>query len=309
MKKYLSLVLALCAFAAADSAQPGGGKNGGDHEADLRSIVEAERGFARTSVEKGTRAAFIDNLADDGVLFRPGPVNGKKWWSERPSRPGVLSWQPVYADVAWAGDLGYTTGPWEFREKSLEDKPVAFGQYVTIWKRQADGAWKVAVDLGTSNPPPQAPAPEVKFPEGDEVNKKLKPAAADAPGGLARILKLEGDFAKRMAGKDGAEAFLSFAADDVRLFREKSFPGVGLETARAMLAGKSGDWTWRPAKADISRSGDLGYAYGAYEFRAGDGKAGESGSYLRIWKRQRRGGKWKIVLDILNPLPPKTAAG
>ena len=31
----------------------------------LRSLVEAERGFARASVEKGTREAFIMNLADD----------------------------------------------------------------------------------------------------------------------------------------------------------------------------------------------------------------------------------------------------
>src|SRR4051812_320240 len=104
---------------------------------DLPSLVEAERGFARTSVEKGTREAFLANLADDAVIFHPHPVNGKKWWNDQPVRPGVLSWRPSFAFVSRAGDLGYTTGPWEYRGKSMEDKPVAFGYFVTIWKRQA----------------------------------------------------------------------------------------------------------------------------------------------------------------------------
>lgn len=308
MKKYLSLVLVLCAFAAGSPARSSS-SSGDDHEADLRSIVEAERGFARMSEEKGMRAAFIENLADDGVLFRPGPVNGKKWWSERPTRPGVLSWRPVYADVARSGEMGYTTGPWEFREKSLEEKPVAFGQFVTIWKRQADGAWKVAIDLGTGNPQPpstDAPAPEVKFPASSKADKKLK-TKTDAEAGRIALLKVEDDFAKRVAAKKTAAAYLSFLAGDVRLFRTEAFPATGREAARALLLQKPGLLSWHPTKADVSRSGELGYTYGAYEFHADDAKASvESGNYLRIWKRQANG-KWMVVLDILNPVPPKTA--
>jgi ketosteroid isomerase-like protein len=304
MKKYLSLALVLCAFVAGSPARSVNGSD--DHEADLRSIVEAERGFARMSEEKGMRAAFIENLADDGVLFRPGPVNGKKWWSERPSRPGVLSWRPVFADVARSGEMGYTTGPWEFREKSLEDKPVAFGQFVTIWKRQSDGAWKVAVDLGTSNPQPPAEtsALEVKFPASNQADKKLK-LKTDAEAGRAALLKMEEEFAKRVAASKTADAYLSFLAGYVRLFRMNVFPATGREAAGALLLQKPGLLTWHPLMADVSHSGELGYTYGAYEFHAGDAKAAvESGNYLRIWKRQADG-KWKVVLDILNPIPPK----
>jgi ketosteroid isomerase-like protein len=302
MNKYLSILLMLFAFFA---ASPTSHSVSGDREADLRSIVEAERGFARLSVEKGTRAAFIENLADDSVLFRPEPVNGKKWWSERPARPGVLSWRPIFADVASAGDLGYTTGPWEFREKSMEDKPVAFGQYVTIWKRQS-GTWKVAIDLGTSNPRPTeaAPATEVKFPADNQGNKKLR---MDAEALRAALLKVETDFAKHVAAKESVDAYLSFLADDVRLFRMDAFPAIGKEATRAMLAAKPGAMTWQPVRADVSSSGDLGYSYGTYEFKTADRKAIESGNYLRIWKRRGKG-KWKVVLDILNPVPPKASA-
>jgi ketosteroid isomerase-like protein len=308
MKKYLSLVLVLCALAAGSPARSS--SSGDDREADLRSIVEAERGFARMSEEKGMRAAFIENLADDGVLFRPGPVNGKKWWSERPVRPGVLSWRPVFADVARSGEMGYTTGPWEFREKSLEDKPVAFGQFVTVWKRQPDGAWKVAIDLGTGNPQPplaDAPAPEVKFPVSSKADKKLK-LKMDAEAERSALFKVEDDYAKRVAAKKTAAAYLSFLAGDVRLFRTEAFPAVGREAARALLLKKPGVLSWQPTKVDVSRSGELGYTYGAYEFHADDVKASvESGNYLRIWKRQADG-KWMVVLDILNPLPPKAAS-
>jgi ketosteroid isomerase-like protein len=290
VKKLLSITLVLCALMANGLAQKS------DRDATLRSLLEAERGFAKASIDKGTRAAFIENLADDSTVFHPGPVNGKKWWTERPIRPGVLSWQPVFADVSNAGEMGYTTGPWEFREKSLTDKPIAFGQFVTVWKVQADGTWKAAVDLGISNPQPQTPAPQVAFPAN---NKKPKSKMEAEP---SELLKTEIDFSKHVAEKKTVDAFLSYLAEDVRLFREGSFPAIGREATRALLATKTGLLTWQATKAEVSRSGDLGYSYGSYELKASDGKA-ENGNYLRIWKRQGNG-KWKVVLDLLNLIPP-----
>jgi ketosteroid isomerase-like protein len=302
MRKLLSALLIICAFAASYPAQKS------DRNADLRSLVEAERGFARASVEKGTRAAFIENLADDSILFRPRPVNGKKWMEERKATPGVLTWQPVFADVSGAGDMGYTTGPWEYREKSLQDQPAAHGQFVSIWKRQANRTWKVAVDIGTTNPRPEQPAPEdVTFPAGARHQKKQKKIGADVEAERATLLRMEEDFSKSSAAKTTVDAFLSYIADDVRLFRTSAFPAVGREAARVMLAKKSGLLAWKPATAEVSQSGDLGYSYGSYEFKAADGKATESGNYLRIWKKQQDG-RWKVVLDLLNPLPPAPAS-
>lgn len=297
MKKLPSILLLLCALVASALAQ----KND-ERDANLRSLVEAERGFARASIDKGTRAAFIENLADDSILFRPRPVAGKKWMEERKATPGVLTWQPIFADVSSAGEMGYTTGPWEYRAKNLGDEPVAHGQFVSIWKRQANGTWKVAVDLGTENPKPEKPAPEVTFPAGNGGHKKQQKPETDAEAGRVALVKVEDDFSKHLAAKTTVDAFVSYLADDVRLFRTNAFPAVGREAARAMLAAKPGLLTWQPTKAEVSRSGDLGYSYGSYEFKASEGFA-ESGNYLRIWKKQADG-KWKVVLDLLNPIPP-----
>jgi ketosteroid isomerase-like protein len=270
------------------------------------SLVEAERAFAAASVAKGTRDAFLENLADDSVLFHPGPVDGKKWWREQPVRPGVLTWQPIFASVSRAGDLGYTTGPWEFREKSLDDKPVASGYFVSIWKRQAGGVWKVVLDLGTRNPQPQTPAPVLQVPRDYPVNTKSKPKV-DVEAARSTLIKTEDDFSKLLAGKNTVDSFLSYLADDVRLYRTNAFPVIGKEASGVALAAKPGQLTWQNVKTDVSTSGDLGYTYGAYEFKAsGDSKTTESGNYMRIWKKQANG-KWRVVLDLLNPIPPATA--
>lgn len=300
MRKAVFVLLLLSALAPAALTQ-----KKSDRKAALRSLVEAERAFASLSEAKGIKESFVANLAEDGVLFRPGPVAGKKWMEEHPAPPGVLSWRPDFADVASSGELGYTAGPWEFREKSLADKPVAHGQFVTIWKRQPDGVWKVAVDLGISHPPPEKVSTKVASPAGVDGDKKPWPKT-DAEAERAALIKLENDFSQDVAAKQTIDALLSRAAPNVRVYRANAYPAVGREAARALLLEKqTGAMTWRPVDGGVSRSAELGYTYGAYELKAG-GKAAESGNYLRVWKR-RPGGEWKVVLDISYPVPASAA--
>jgi hypothetical protein len=40
-------------------------------------LVQMERDFARSAATKGTRDAFLEFIADDGILFQPAPINGK----------------------------------------------------------------------------------------------------------------------------------------------------------------------------------------------------------------------------------------
>ncbi|PYS49385.1 MAG: hypothetical protein DMF68_10125 [Acidobacteria bacterium] len=299
MKKYLSVSLILFAFSVSIRAQTTNAPS------DLQSLVEAERAFARTALDKGIREAFIANLADDGVLFRPRAVAGKKWMEEHTSQPGVLTWQPIFAFVSRAGDMGYTTGPWEYREKSVDDKPVAFGNFVTIWKKQSDGAWKVVLDLGTRNPQPQTPAPQIRLVETlkDISSKQNTKTIVYLEAERADLLKTENDFLKLLTTQNKLESFLSYLDANVRLFRMNAFPVVDKGATRGALEGKIETLTWQTTKADVSPSGDLGYTYGTYALKSGaDLKQTESGNYMRIWRKQRDG-KWRVVLDLLNPIP------
>src|SRR4030095_2545307 len=162
-----------------------------------QALVQMERDFARSAATKGTRDAFLEFIADDGILFQPGPVNGKKFWTERQPRKGLLSWEPIFADVSRAGDLGYTTGPWEFRPNGPDDQPVAFGQYFTIWKKQTDGSWKAALDRGVPNKKPIS-GKIVQFPIGDDETSAIK---IDVVRGRQQLLTLENELNAHAAKK------------------------------------------------------------------------------------------------------------
>lgn len=299
MKKALPLLLILCTTFAALAV-----RQRSDHSSDLDSLVNTEREFARTAAAKNTRDAFLAFLADDGIVFSPGPSNGKKTWEARPVRPGLLSWEPIYADISAAGDLGYDTGPWEFRPKGAEDKPAAFGNFMTIWKKQADGTFKFMLDLGISNPQPTSNQTLQFSSVKSKTTKNVSEGDVEAERG--NILNMEREFSKTAVDKGVLKAYLSYTADDVRLLREGKFPFVGKQAARTALEASEGKMSWQPSKSDVSRSVDLGYTYGTYDWKSADGKTDESGYYVHVWKRQPDG-KWKVVMEVLNPLPKKTS--
>ena len=262
-----------------------------------RALVEMEHAFAQTAATKGTRDAFLECLADDGIIFQPGPVNGKKFWRERPSRKGSLSWEPIFADVSRAGDLGYTTGPWEFRPNGPDDQPIAFGQYFTIWKKQRDGSWKAVLDRGVASEKSFA-TKLLQFPLHDEAS--TYDSKFNIAPGRAALMKLEEDFSTLSVRKGATAAFDSYLAGDARVLRQNVAPAVGKENALVLISGSAGTLTWKPTMADVSASGDLGYTYGAFDLKRGDAII-EHGSYVRVWKKDGNG--WRVVIDVMSPDP------
>ncbi len=273
-----------------------------DRQAALDSLVAAERAFAKTSEEKGFRGAFLDFLADDGLLFRPDPVNGKEFMRGRPASPALLSWYPILAEVSLDGDLGYTTGPWEFRAKGKDDPEVAaYGYFATIWRKQADGSWKALLDHGTENPKPSSVAAVSIAPANPAKVERSALPKVDAEAEKTALLAADRAFAKA-AETGSAAAYLGVVADQARLQREGHPPFVGSEAIRAALAEDAGPRTWEPAGAVVASSGDLGSTYGIAKRRSVDGAWFDADTYFRIWKKQP-GGPWKLIHEVLTPRP------
>jgi len=134
---------------------------------------------ARTNAEDSIRAAdqqwlkvFADKdleksvafCAEDGSVLAPNaPIaTGKeaigKLFSGFFALPGFkISWRPVKAQVAKSGELGYTSGVYQMTFNDPSGKPASdTGKYVTIWKKQGDGGWKVLFDIFNSDLPPSA---------------------------------------------------------------------------------------------------------------------------------------------------------
>jgi|ERR1700686_3943857 len=223
MRILLLSLLIVCAFIAPVVAQ---NKTRVD---DLKSMVETERAFSRMSEEKGTREAFAEFIADDGILFRPTAVFGKKWMQEHPlptsTTRSLLSWQPIFADVSRAGDLGYTTGPWQFRKDIKDAGPAAFGNFMTVWKKQPHGPWRFVLDLGISNPDPKTTTRRVEPGSFQPVTGSFK--RIDLDSARAALWNVDREFSKASADQGAREAFLLYAARDVRIFRNDHFPFCG----------------------------------------------------------------------------------
>ena len=265
----------------------------------LQKMVQTEQAFSRMAAEKNTRDAFMAFIADDGLLFRPGAVNGKQWMRDHPvpasdKRP-LLAWQPAFAGMAAAGDLGFTTGPWEFKQDVKDEKPAGYGHFVTLWKEQADGSWKFVVDLGINHP--QSGGPQTLWnPLAEKARKNFK--AVDVAKALQALLDRDREFSSAVGKRGLAQGFSSYSSPDVRLYRTGSLPFVGRTAAANALTSAKGQPTWTPLGGDVSRSGDLGYTHGTYETTDGAKGVIERGSYLHIWKNE--GGVWRVVLDVTN---------
>ena len=91
MLKPLSIAAALAVAAVSFQSSPS--------KTPLQAMIDQERAFAKLAVEKGTRDAFLEYLADESLLFTPGPTPGKLYYKNRPALPMKLRWVPEFADV------------------------------------------------------------------------------------------------------------------------------------------------------------------------------------------------------------------
>jgi ketosteroid isomerase-like protein len=128
-------------------------------------LKESDRAFARDTAERGVEG-WVAWFDEEGVMLPAGSslTRGREairdLMTPAFADPAViLHWGPTEARVSRSGDLGYTLGWYELRRRADEETvTLKRGKYVTIWRKQADGSWKVIVDAGTEDAAP-APAP------------------------------------------------------------------------------------------------------------------------------------------------------
>jgi len=122
------------------------------------SMKQLEADFLKASLERGS-VGYMSFYSEDAVELPNdsdailGKANIAKGMSFLDDKNNRLTWSPVSAGISGSGDLGYTWGTYEFRSKLKDgNETVENGKYMTLWKKQPDGSWKVAVDMGNSGP-------------------------------------------------------------------------------------------------------------------------------------------------------------
>jgi ketosteroid isomerase-like protein len=120
-------------------------------------LMELEGRFAQAVAAEGGKA-FAEWFADDAVTLNNGQsatmgraaIAAQAHWDPKEYQ---LTWVPQGAQMGPSNDMGFTWGHYEGRSKDKNGQPVVItGRYMTVWKKVADGSWKVALDASANEP-------------------------------------------------------------------------------------------------------------------------------------------------------------
>src|SRR4029453_10727519 len=132
------LLLATCSFGCASSADVA-------KERETLTTLDKEWAASAGNVDK-----FMSYYAPDASFYAPGlplatgPGPIREAVTKMMSSPGFsLTFAPTGAEVSGSGDLGYTSGTYEATMNGAAEK----GKYITVWKKQSGGDWKVKEDI------------------------------------------------------------------------------------------------------------------------------------------------------------------
>ena len=261
----------------------------------LTDMMRTEQRFAARALVVGWKQAFLEYFADSAVAFngdQTEPARDQFRRQPDPPKDRRLIWEPRYGDISSTGDLGYLTGPVRRIVPGQNNGQPYHSVYASVWRRQADGSYKVVMDMGVPTPGP------VMFADGFTAAQRTDVyAGRTTPEAAAKSLKTT-DAALTNAARSGqADAYRAHLAPNVRFHRPEAMPVVGEDAALKWLAGQPRYVSGEAKYAETSMAGDLGYTYGTYAL---PGNQDSHGFYVRVWTRGRDG-VWRVALDVLQP--------
>jgi ketosteroid isomerase-like protein len=128
--------------------------------ADEAAIREADIAWSKIAESKQVDE-HVKYYLTDATVASPneelvqGRESIRKMVASMFAMPGFsIKWQPTKVEVSQSGDLGYSAGAYQMTMNGPNGAPMNdHGKYIEIWKKQADGSWKVATEMFNSDLP------------------------------------------------------------------------------------------------------------------------------------------------------------
>ena len=158
-------------------------------------------------------------IADDGILFKPNAVNGKQYLLDSKTSPGFLNCYPVFAKVSEAGDLGFTTGQWEYR-KAKDSVAIYFENFCTVWQLKKIGELKFVIDFGNSNNKPNEDLVPLCYIKNSNTHPKNK---NNASPDIDELIKKDKSFYQNVATKEKQANYNKYFSANSRFLRDDHF--------------------------------------------------------------------------------------
>ena len=128
-------------FTPAPDAAVSHAPTGATRDTAKTDLLQADRAFAAAAGDDVVRAYSVW-LTGTARVYRDGlqPLTTPDAIAKHlASVPAPTTWEPIASEVSASADLGYSYGRYSGGEQR--------GHYVRMWKRQADGAWKIVLDV------------------------------------------------------------------------------------------------------------------------------------------------------------------
>lgn len=149
------------------------------------SLEKAELDFAADTEARGVEG-WVAAFADDGAQLgaKGTATRGKE--RIRAAMGPVLArfrilWKPTLVEVSPAGDMGYTYGQYEVRRRDGTPEVLERGAYMSVWRREADGHWKVIADMGSEDTSPRTTPASAAGPQPPDAPAPPTPPPAPTP--------------------------------------------------------------------------------------------------------------------------------
>jgi|GEM_PF-245448 len=271
-----------------------------DNTHHLESLVNAERKFAELSRDKNPREAFLQNLDESSITFNKGEVithsldSIQKW---QVNESDYLFWWPLVADIAASGDLGYTTGPFEWGKREAGNLEITGGgYYASVWQKNKNGQWKVAADLGAGV---LDPLDKSRHWIKEEKIHILSSESMDIEKEREHILHYDKTYNDRLNAE--RKSFTTdYLSPNGRLHRSGEKPFDTPEKIQANIdIEKNVSFSFEQSGGGIAKSADMAYTYGQTTLVVNTDEKEQKilTNYLRVWKKENQ--QWKIVLDVI----------
>ncbi len=116
---------------------------------DRNELREMDRVFLKSVQSKGIMRGYSEFFSAEARLHRQNrqPILGidsiRAFLSGQRHRP---SWAPMYSDVSYSVDLGYTYGSYELKGPG-SNETTEKGYYARVWKNNGENKWKVVLEV------------------------------------------------------------------------------------------------------------------------------------------------------------------
>jgi len=261
---------------------------------EVKNVVDAEQAFNKAVAKKGIKDGFLSVLDDDGIVFRPKPVNAKDFYTNIEKQPGNLSWEPKFARISANGDLAFSAGPYVYQNGS-NDTDKVYGHYVSVWHRSStDTKLKLLIDLGIQHPEPEQPE-LVDFKEPDL--SKVSPPSTD-PFASKKVVLITDKYVNSSFALSTMATYKEFLSPEGRFYFPGFEPIVGRDKILQFINNEAISVIAETTSVGRADSKDLAYSYGKAQIKKGN--ITSDYNYVRIWEFDQA--KWNVLLEVFSAI-------